>query len=401
MSTTVYVVNVGIISAIGNNLHETLQSFEKHQSGVGTVKFLVTRHNTEFPCAEVKLSNEELAELTGLDHQLSRTILLSYFAAREALQPFNISELNKLNVGFISASSVGGMDKTEFFFEDFLHDPNTGDLHNVIHHDCGKPTDYVCEKLGLKGFVTTISTACSSSANAIMLGSRMIKSGQLDIVIAGGVDALTRFTLNGFNSLMIVDRQQCRPLDQSREGLNLGEGAGYVVLMSEKAASKFNATPICEVSGYCNTNDSHHQTALSDEGNGPFLAMEGALKMSGLKTTDISYINMHGTGTQNNDNAEGRAVERIFHPNYPKLSSTKSFTGHTLGASGVIEAVFSAMAIQKGIIYPNYNFKNKIEGLHFIPETKFQKNVVVNHVLSNSFGFGGNCTSLIFSKPSS
>lgn len=398
MGTAVYVASVGIISSIGNNITETLDSFEKHQSGVGTGNFLKTRHGSEFPLAEVKLSNNELAARSGLDAGLSRTILLSYIAAAESLAPFSIEELNNYNIGFISASTVGGMDKTEFFFDDFMNDPQSGDLRNVIHHDCGKPTDYVCEKLGLKGFVTTISTACSSSANAIMLGTRMIKSGQLDIVVAGGVDALTKFTLNGFNTLMIVDRKQCRPLDQTREGLNLGEGAAYVVLMSEQLVKKFSAKKLCEVTGYCNTNDSFHQTALSDDGNGPFLAMEGALKMSKLKTSDISYINMHGTGTQNNDNAEGKAVERIFHPNYPKLSSTKSFTGHTLGASGAIEAVFSALAISKGIIFPNFSFKEAIEGLHFKPEITFQKNIEVNHVLSNSFGFGGNCTSLIFSK---
>ncbi|MBL0342730.1 MAG: beta-ketoacyl-[acyl-carrier-protein] synthase family protein [Bacteroidetes bacterium] len=399
MGAPVYIVNVGIISAIGNNIAETLQAFEKHQSGVATVAHLPTRHHLEFPLAEVKFTNEELALRTGLDSRLSRTILLSYYAAQEALQPFSIAEFNKLNVGFISASTVGGMDKTEFFFEDFVSDQSSGDLRNVIHHDCGKPTDYVCEKLGLKGFVTTISTACSSSANAIMLGTRMIKSGQLDVVIAGGVDALTRFTLNGFNSLMIVDRKQCKPLDANREGLNLGEGAAYVVLMSAKTAKDFNTSLLCEVSGYCNTNDSHHQTALSENGNGPYLAMMGALKMSGIDASEISYINMHGTGTQNNDSAEGKAVERVFHPNYPKLSSTKSFTGHTLGASGGVEAVLSALAIKNDLIFPNFSHENVIEGLHFLPETKFQKNVPLKHVLSNSFGFGGNCTSLIFSKP--
>ena len=126
--------------------------------------------------------------------------------------------------------------------------------------------------------------------------------------------------------------------------------------------------------------------------------MKGALEMSKLNPSEIDYINMHGTGTQNNDQAEGRALERIFHPAYPKLSSTKSFTGHTLGASGGIEALFSCLAIKEGYIYPNYNFNEQINGLHIKPETKFLTNQKVDHVLSNSFGFGGNCTSLIFSR---
>ena len=398
MSKNVYVAGVGIISAIGNNVTESLQAFEKHKSGIGVVKYLDTKHRNEFPLGEVKLTNEQLAKQTGLDVRLSRTILLSYHAAKEALQAFPISTFENYKVGFISASSVGGMDKTEIFFEDFLNDPDSGDLRKVMHHDCGKITDYVAEKIGIKGFVTTISTACSSSANAIMLGSRLIKNDQLDIVVAGGVDSLTKFTLNGFNSLMIVDREQCRPLDESRVGLNLGEGAAYLVLMSEKVLKDLKSDGLCEVTGYHNSNDSFHQTALSDEGNGPYLAMTGALKMSGLGPTQISYINMHGTGTQNNDSAEGKAVERVFHPNYPKLSSTKSFTGHTLGASGAIEAVFSALAIKHGIVYPNYNFKKSVNGLHIKPETIFQQGVQLDHVLSNSFGFGGNCTSLVFSK---
>ena len=398
MRNSVYVAGTGIISAIGNNISESLDAFRSHRSGVEPIRFLETVHRTEFPLAEVKYSNQELAAITGLPSHLSRTILLSYHAARQAFDSVPKTIFENARAGFISASSVGGMDKTEFFFEDFMTDSQSGDLRQVQHHDCGKPTNYVCEKLGIKGFVTTISTACSSSANTIMLGARMIKSGKLDIVIAGGVDALTRFTLNGFNSLMIVDRKQCRPLDQGREGLNLGEGAAYVVMVSEKILEKWSLSGLCEISGYCNTNDSHHQTALSDDGNGPFLAMAGALKMSGHKPGQIDYINMHGTGTQNNDNAEGKAVERIFHPNYPLLSSTKSFTGHTLGASGAIEAVFSAAAISKGLVFPNYSFTEPMHGLAIRPQTSFLENQDVRHVLSNSFGFGGNCTSLIFSK---
>lgn len=397
MSRSVYLAGTGIITAIGNNISESLDSFKNHRSGIGSIQNLDTVHRSVFPLGEVKYSNQQLSEITGLNQGLSRTILLSYFAAKQAMDSVPQDIFKKLRSGFISASTVGGMDRTEHFFEDFQKDPQSGDLRDVRYHDCGKPTNYVCEKLGLKGFVTTISTACSSSANSIMLGSRLIRSGKLDVVIAGGVDALTRFTLNGFNSLMIVDRKQCRPLDESREGLNLGEGAAYVILVSEKIAKEYSLEKICTVSGYCNTNDAFHQTALSDDGEGPYLAMAGALNMCGLKPEDIDYINMHGTGTQNNDMAEGKAVERIFHPAYPPLSSTKSFTGHTLGASGAVEAVFSAAAIKHSLLFPNFSFSTPVNNLHIKPVTKLTSKPV-RHVLSNSFGFGGNCTSLIFSK---
>lgn len=394
----VFVAGMGVVASIGTNTGEVIHSFKNHLSGITSIAHLDTRHSHEFPCGEVRLSNSELASLLKANASYSRTILLSLHAAKEALQDFEIQQLNKFRLGFLSASTVGGMDKTEGFYQDFIADPLSGDIRKTMHHDCGKPTDVVAQELGVKGYVTTVSTACSSSANTIMLGSRLIRSGKLDIVLAGGVDALTKFTLNGFNSLMIVDRKQCRPLDQSRTGLNLGEGAGYLLLMSEAAAKTLQAKRIANVSGYGNANDSFHQTALSDNGDGPFFAMNKALQSSGLRPGQIDYINMHGTGTQNNDMAEGRAIERIYHTTIPKLSSTKSFTGHTLGASGSIEAVLSCLAIQNGYVYPNFSFENPIEGLSIKPETMFQEGCQINHVLSNSFGFGGNCTSLVFSK---
>lgn len=220
----------------------------------------------------------------------------------------------------------------------------------------------------------------------------------LDIVVAGGTDALTKFTLNGFNTLMILDNQYCQPFDENRRGLNLGEGAGYLVLVSEKIAASLPNKPDVVLSGYCNANDAYHQTASSPDGTGSYLAMSGALKMSGLQPSDIDYVNLHGTGTQNNDIAEGTAIKRLFEPTFPKMSSTKTFTGHTLGASGGIEAVYAVMALKHGYVYPNLRLQTPMKDLPFNVETVFQKNISLKHVLSNSFGFGGNCSSLIFSR---
>ena len=394
----VLVTGVGIICALGTTEDEVIASFREHASGMGAAEHLTTRHRADYTFGEVKLSNEQLANLHGLPAHLSRTILLSYHAARAAHTSIAPELLKDQRVGFISATSVGGMDKTEAFFEDCAHDATAGDLRQVLHHDCGKATDFVAERLGIKDFVTTISTACSSSANALMLGARMIKAGLLDVVIAGGADPLTRFTFNGFNTLMIVDRAQCRPLDASREGLNLGEGAAYLVLMREDLAATAGIDAMCRLSGYSNTNDAFHQTALSEEGEGPFLAMTQALKSSGLSPADIGYLNMHGTGTMNNDAAEGTAIRRIFGAAPPKLSSTKSFTGHTLAASGAIEAVLAANAVKHGFVFPNFSFSNSVEGLDLTPVQAFHTDPSVRHVLSNSFGFGGNCSSLIFSR---
>jgi 3-oxoacyl-(acyl-carrier-protein) synthase len=398
MSQPVFVAGMGAISAIGNNIAGCLDALENGSAGMGTMTYLDSVHRLKIPVAEVKMSNDELAHLSGLAPTKSRTALLSMIAAKEALDHAGIGNISSLRSGFISANSVGGMDKTEKFFSEFFYNNQKGRLRDVVHHECGSISELVADQLGIKNFITTISTACSSSANSIFFAARLIKNDLLDIAIAGGTDALTKFTLNGFKTLMILDEQFCQPFDENRRGLNLGEGAGYLVLVSERVAASLNKKPVVKLSGYCNANDAWHQTASSPDGTGSYLAMSGALKKSGLRPADIDYINLHGTGTQNNDIAEGTAIRRLFDPHYPKMSSTKSFTGHTLGASGGIEAVLSVLAIEKGIIYPNLRLQTPMKELPFIPETEFIKNVKIDHVLSNSFGFGGNCTSLIFSK---
>ena len=397
MGSAVFVAGVGVISAIGRDVKACLFSLQAGEAGIGHMQYLDSEHKGILPVAEVKASNRQLASCTGFDEHISRTALLSMSAAAEALGDAAIPGLSGLRTGFISANTVGGMDKTEHFFEDYLRDSKKGRLREVIHHECGTITELVSERLGIRDFVTTISTACSSSANSIALGSRLIEQDILDLVVAGGTDALTRFTLNGFNTLMILDKALCKPFDQDRKGLNLGEGAGYLVLISERLAGSLGRHLYCQLSGHCNANDAYHQTASSPQGTGSLLAMKGALEKSRLQPQDISYINLHGTGTLNNDLAEGTAIRQLFEPAYPPMSSTKSFTGHTLGASGAIEAVFSVLAIREGIIYPNLRLEKPMKEFPFAVERNFKKDQSVEHVLSNSFGFGGNCTSLVFS----
>ena len=393
----VFIAGKGIISAIGNNLNETLVSLRNSKSGVGKITVLPTNYASKLPAAEVKLSNEELAQLAGMNSSFPRTALLSAIAAQEAVKDAAIPAFEKLRSGFISANTVGAMDKTETIFKFYMEDDNTENLLDEMEYDSGFVTEIVADKLGIRDCITTISTACSSSVNSIMYASRLIKNNLLDVAVAGGTDSMSRFTLNGFNSLMILDDKPCTPYDENRKGLNLGEGAGYLVLVSEKIAKMLKKKPEIFVSGYANANDAFHQTASSPEGKGNSLAMEGALQMSGLKPNEIDYINLHGTGTPNNDLSEGIAVQRIF-GNIPPVSSTKAYTGHTLGACGGIEAVFSVIAIEQGIIFPNLRFETKMKELDFSPVTGLKENVAVKNVMSNSFGFGGNCSSVIFSK---
>jgi 3-oxoacyl-(acyl-carrier-protein) synthase len=393
LSTRVYVAGIGVISAIGNSVSETLRAFEQQQTGIGKLTLFKTRHT--LPVGEVNLSNQALTEQLGIQQNFNRTTLLAIHAARQAVADAGLK--NKWRMGMASGTTVGGMDRTENVFRnpDWR---NTNDYLLIKDHECGSVTERVADDLGISESVLTINTACSSSVNSIMYASRLIKAGKIDVAIAGGTDALTAFTMNGFNSLMILDKELCRPFDASRTGLNLGEGAGYVVLVSENVVQAESLTPYCEVTGYANTNDAFHQTASSPEGRGSFMAMQSALNMADLKPGDIDYINLHGTGTKNNDSSEGIAVQKVFGDVVPPASSTKAFTGHTLGASGGIEAVFSVLSIKHGCIYPNLRFAERMPEINFSPATEFVTGKNIRHVMSNSFGFGGNCSSIIFSK---
>jgi 3-oxoacyl-[acyl-carrier-protein] synthase-1 len=396
MAQRVFVTGIGMISAIGHNAREALDSLKNGRSGIGAIRILETIHKDEIPAGEIPLTNLQLAEILGITDLsfYTRTAMLGMIAAREAFEHAGLTEINnRLRTGVISASTVGGMDKTENFFRDF--EKGTPYNNFIFTHDCGDSTERIADLLDAHDYVTTISTACSSSVNSIVHAARLIKHGILDRAIAGGTDALSRFTLNGFNSLMILDKEPCKPFDINRKGLNLGEGAAYLVLESEEALE--GKPVLAELTGFANANDAYHQTASSPEGLGPYLSMSEALKSSGLDKNDIDYINAHGTGTDNNDLTEGIAIERIWQDKIPPVSSTKPFTGHTLGAAGAVEAIISIMALQNKLIFPNLNFLNKIDELHFEPVKDLIQDQVVKHALSNSFGFGGNDSTLILS----
>ncbi|NIJ55131.1 beta-ketoacyl-[acyl-carrier-protein] synthase family protein [Dyadobacter arcticus] len=388
----VRITGIGIVSAIGLTVEENLNALNESRTGIGQVAFLDA--GRDLLVGEVKVSNTDLKNTLSVGAgNISRTSLLGLKAAREAWGQNKHSE--KIRTGIISATSVGGMDRTEVFYKDYLaqSDPN---FRLLKTHDSGSTTERIAAELGISGYINTLSTACSSSANAIMLGARLLLQGRLDRVLVGGSDALTKFTIDGFHSLMIYDDQWCRPFDESRSGLNLGEGAAFLLLESEKSIEFSGNRTICHVSGWANAADAYHQTASSPEGTGATLAIKNAIKKSGKSLNEISYVNAHGTGTKNNDLSESVALKNVFGDYVPPFSSTKAFTGHTLAAAGAIEAVFSVLSIQNQLIYSNLNFKDVIFETGLVPVTDLKKGQSVHTVLSNSFGFGGNNSSLVF-----
>jgi len=395
MSKRVFVTGIGIVSAIGNNVVETIDSLKASKTGIINTSDFISSPRS-IPVAAVKLNNLDLIPLLKLNEQskmYSRTALLGMLAAKEALNYIKRSYSKQPRTGLVSATTVGGMNFSEQFYNGLLADDTYKEYIETF--DCGDVAERIADFLAIKDYVATISTACSSSANAIMLGARLIKNNKLDRALVGGTDALTKFTISGFNSLEILDTEPCKPFDANRKGLTIGEGAAYLLLESEEIVNKENI--ICELKGYANANDAFHPTASSPEGFGAYLAMKQTLDKGNIEPNAIDYINAHGTGTDINDISEGRAIEKLFLPKIPPISSTKAFTGHTLGASGAIEAVLSALAIKHRMIYPNLHFNQQIKELSFAPVTKLLTNVNIKNVLSNSFGFGGNNTSLLFS----
>ena len=390
------VTGIGAISAIGNSVEENLASLLDGNTGISKANLLKTKLAETHLFGEVKLSNEELkAGLNWNSDNVSRTTLLSAWAIKEAISQAGIEIDNQ--VGLISSTSVGGMDRSESFFEPYYLEEDFSNVLMLGTHDCGTCTTQAAAHFGITAYSTTISTACSSAANAIALGARLLRQGKLKRVIVGGTDALCRFTANGFNSLMILDTEWCKPFSENRAGLNLGEAAGYLVMESREEAVASGAEIHGLLTGWANTNDAFHQTASSPDGNGAFLAMTKALEKANLKSSEISYINAHGTGTQNNDQSESIAIDRVFGSGKPPISSTKAFTGHTLAAAGAIEAVYSLLAIRENKLLPNLNYQEPMIGNDWKPQLAVEKREV-KHVLSNSFGFGGNNSTVIFSK---
>lgn len=392
MDHGIVVTGRGVVSAIGIGVKANTQALMEEKSGIKPLSHFHSSHAV--PVGEMALSNAALLEHLQLpkDQRISRTALLGLCAAKEALNEANLENVDSSRIGIISSTSVGGMDLSEQFYQQYRKDSSAGNMQDIRMHPCEYSTQFIAKQCAIQGYQSTISTACSSSANAIMLGARLLKLNQLDAVVVGGTDALSKFTLNGFASLKILDDTLCKPFDASRQGLNLGEGAGYVVLQRKRDVKSY----CCELVGWANTNDATHQTATSEEGEGAFLSMQTAMQKAKLQASSISYINAHGTGTSNNDSSEYRAIERVF-DTIPLYSSTKSFTGHTLAAAGGIEAVFSCIAIEKQLVFANLNFNMGETQMNTNPVLKTQK-ATVETVLSNSFGFGGNCSTLIFKK---
>ncbi|MDO4794996.1 MAG: beta-ketoacyl-[acyl-carrier-protein] synthase family protein [Brachymonas sp.] len=309
-------------------------------------------------------------------------------------------------VATLLGTSTAGIYSTELAYRQ--RDAQTGalpaDFHYAETHNTFSVADFVRHALGLQGPAAVISTACSSSAKAFASGARLLQAGLADAVVVGGVDSLCLTTLYGFRSLGLTSESPCKPFDAQRDGLSIGEAAAFALL--ERLPDDVASLPPDSIvlRGYGETSDAHHMSAPHPEGAGARAAMQGALQMAGLAPEDVDYINLHGTATPANDAAEGLAVHALFGAG-TLCSSTKGFTGHTLGAAGAVEAVVCALALAQQFVPGSAGTQTLDPAIAVRYALQAQRLSAsqrplqpLRHVLNNSFGFGGSNCSLLFSR---
>lgn len=396
--TKVLITGMGIISAIGKDLASNRVSLQAGKTGIQKAQHLASRYKDVFSFGEVPYSTADLKVQLGMTEEkgVTRTDVLAIAAAQEAITQaqWTTKELHDWKTALVSASTVGGMSMTQELYIDGKEGGEPSEY--LSSYIFASHTLKLMKRFGIRGLSSTFNTACSSSANAIAFGAQLIKSGRAKRAIVGGADGLAAFTVNGFNALRILAPEAAQAFDKHRTGLTLGEGAAYLVLEAEEEVQ--GKKVYGEVRGYGNTNDAFHASSISEEATGIVSAIQGALDSAELTPQDIHYINGHGTGTPNNDAAELHGLQQIFET-IPPYHSTKTYTGHTLAAAGSVEAIFTLLALNYGELYPSLNFKTPIEGHEATPPiTTYKATQPLQHALSNSFGFGGNCSALIFSK---
>jgi 3-oxoacyl-[acyl-carrier-protein] synthase II len=393
LSTRIAVTGAGIVCSIGRNKDEVWQSIVESRAGIGKL----TRFPGEtFP---TDLAAEASAELPKAK-RLSRTDLLAVVAAKEALDQATAQagDIPLARAVVSSGTSTGGLlEGEDYYFRRLVRGRRRAPASRVLQQPTSGPSDAVAGTFKLGGGVISNATACASAGAAIGMAADYLRSRYADVAIAGGSDALCRLTYSGFNVLQAVDPEPCSPFGAQRKGITLGEGAGYLVLERWDDAVARGATILAELSGYGASCDAHHPTAPAEDGRGAEAAMRGALTEGRLTPASVDYVNAHGTGTMLNDSAETRALIAALGTGVP-VSSSKSYFGHTLGASGAIEAVVTVLALQHQIAPPTLRLAETAPEcpLDYIPHTP--RPMRLGNVLSNTFGFGGSNVSLLFRR---
>lgn len=388
------ITGLGLVTAAGCGLKPVWAAIASGTCGLKPLSLFPSPRYGQRLAGEIR---EDLSRL-GAPVRGSRSDRLGWLAAREAIESAGINFTNGAErTGLVLGCSVGGSFDSEQFPLGLIKHGRMRP-RPARFHPCASSVDFIADSFGFHGPSFAIATACSSGALAIAAAAELIQTGEADVMLAGGTDSLSRMTWGGFHSLLLVDAAGCRPFDANRAGMCLGEGAGVVILEAEETAHGRGASILARLSGWGASCDAYHATAPHPEGAGALAAMQNALRRAGLSPADIDYVNAHGTGTRDNDLAESKALKALFGERVPPFSSTKRFFGHSLAASGAIEAVVCVEALRRQQLLPNAGFETEDAALGLKPVVQLQS-AKLAHVLSNSFGFGGNNAALVFSLP--
>jgi 3-oxoacyl-[acyl-carrier-protein] synthase II len=383
------VTGLGCISAAGKNLKETLASFQDARVNARTVSIFKTLLNS--PVFEVGLTKEYIAE------NKMRTLVLAEHAVNEAFEDAGLNSdiLSRFRVGVSIGTTVASQLNDHEYYRSYRESGN-GSVKTIDRYLNGNLATILREKYDLNGPGLTVVNACSSGTDAIGAALSWLKSGICDIVIAGGADELNPIPYSGFNSLGITSEVCCRPFDKNRAGLNLGEGAGIIVLETEDVAKKRGIKPKLTLSGYGTYADAYHLTAPRPCGSGLISAIRYAAKEAEININNVSFVNAHGTATFDNDKVEGCVFKELFNKNI-KFLSTKGYTGHTLGAAGGLEAVFTCAALNNEWIPKSVGFEVLDDDIGLAPITE-KTDIAGSVAISTSLAFGGNNSALVFEK---
>lgn len=397
-NTRIAVTGAGVICSIGRNKAEVWRAITESRAGIGRL----TRFPGEtFPtglAAEVESDLDALLPVRRREtKRLSRSDKLAVIAAAEALGEARLDSLERTIVS--SGSSTGGLLEGEsYYFTCMTRGRRRAAASAVLQQPTSGPSDAVARIFRAGGGVIANATACASGGAAIGIAADYLRAQHADVAIAGGSDALCRLTYSGFNVLQAVDSEPCAPFGANRKGITLGEGAAYLVLERWDDAVARGARVLAELCSYGATCDAYHPTAPHEDGRGAESAMRSALGDASVEAASIQYINAHGTGTLLNDSSETRAILSAIGSSVP-VSSSKSYFGHTLGASGAVEAVITVLALMHQVAPPTLRLNEPAPDctLDYIPHTP--RPMAMRHALSNTFGFGGSNVSLLFRVP--
>ncbi len=386
--TGIPIIGLGAVCAAGNSVETAYPKVAAGADCLSELSLFDGGLKKTPLCGQV-----DTATLPAVEHNApNRTTELALHAANEALQA--LPDRSGLRLGLVYATTVGGMTRSELFYRQFRTDEAAADsaARELAYHEPAANAGFLARTVGAQT-VYTMSTACSTGLHAVGTAARMISRNRVDVCLAVGADALSLLTLRGFAALMLVDFDGCKPFDVRRVGISLGEGAGALLLASPKAASQFNGVGAL-VGGWGAGADCRHMTAPHPEGEGARKAVENALKDAQIPPAKIDLIVTHGTATPDNDLSEIKAMTQVFDP-LPGFCSMKRTLGHTLAASGALEAVFAVKALEEGMFPGTGGFEQLDEAVGVAPITAGRG--TIRNVLKNSFGFGGNNAALILS----